>query len=313
MSKFYKALQQARRDEALRGENPLGPLPRPEVANEPVRLARPSVTDVSRARSTPTSSVVPTTADEVDEHLVSLVTPAAFEAEQYRALRHIIEQLHRDAHLQVIAVSSPATGDGKTITAVNLAGALAQSPEARVLLVEADLRRPTLGPLLNLADSDAPDLVSAIVDPKLTLEQIARPRPPFNLSVICATQALQSPYEILKSPRLGELMEGARRQYDYIVVDTPPLVPIQDCRVIGRWVDGFLVVVAAHRTPRRLVEEALTTLDQTKVLGFVFNQDDRSVSKQYFRHYGSPLRHRPAVRGPLGMLRRVAKMVGDSG
>jgi Mrp family chromosome partitioning ATPase len=182
-----------------------------------------------------------------------------------------------------------------------------------VLLVEADLRRPTLGPLLNLADSDAPDLVSAIVDPKLTLEQIARPRPPFNLSVICATQALQSPYEILKSPRLGELMEGARRQYDYIVVDTPPLVPIQDCRVIGRWVDGFLVVVAAHRTPRRLVEEALTTLDQTKVLGFVFNQDDRSVSKQYFRHYGSPLRHRPAVRGPLGMLRRVAKMVGDSG
>src|SRR5262249_47336614 len=163
------------------------------------------------------------------EHLVSLVTPAAFEAEQYRALRHIIEQLHREAHLQVIAVSSPATGDGKTITAVNLAGALAQSPDARVLLVEADLRRPTLGSLLNLADSAAPDLVSAIVDPKLTLEQIARSRPPFNLSAICATQTVHSPYEMLKSPRLGELMEGARRQYDYIVVDTPPLVPIQDC------------------------------------------------------------------------------------
>jgi len=305
MSKFYKALQQARRDEVLRQEASIEISPRAEVAPEPRRLGRPLATGFPRPR--PAVAPIPPAiaTDDVDEHLVSLVTPAAFEAEQYRALRHIVEQLNRDANLQVIAVSSPATGDGKTITAVNLAGALAQSPEARVLLIDADLRRPSLGSLLNLTASDASDLVSAILDPTITLEQIAQTRPPFNLSVIRAAQPLQNPYEMLKSPRFGELLEDARRQYDYIVIDTPPLVPIQDCRVIGRWVDGFLVVVAAHRTPRRLVEEALTTLDHTKVLGFVFNEDDRSVSKQYFEHYAQPLpRRRPAAKGPLGLFRR---------
>ena len=203
--------------------------------------------------------------DGVDEHLVSLVTPAAFEAEQYRALRHIVEQLHRTANLQVVAVSSPGAGDGKTITAINLAGALAQAPEARVLLVDADLRRPALGHLLSLAATAAAKASSARSWTRSSRStRIAQPRPPFNLSVICAGQTPPSPYEVLKSPRLGELFEEARRQYDYIVVDTPPLTPIQDCRVIGRWVDGFLLVVAAHRTPRRLVEEALTTLDHSE-------------------------------------------------
>ena len=78
-------------------------------------------------------------------------------------------------------------------------------------------------------------------------------------------------------------MEEARRHYDYVIIDTPPLTPIQDCRVIGRWVDGFLLVVAAHRTPRRLVADALTALDKAKVLGFVFNEDDRSTKGPVLR------------------------------
>ena len=83
---------------------------------------------------------VPT--EEVDSHLVSLVAPAGLEAEQYRALRHLVEQRHKDGDLSVIAVSSPGVGDGKTTTAINLAGALSQASNAAVLLIEADLRRP---------------------------------------------------------------------------------------------------------------------------------------------------------------------------
>src|ERR1044072_1181514 len=89
-------------------------------------------------------------ADGVDDHLVSLVAPAPFEAEQYRALRHTIEQLHKSRDLSIVAVSSPGVGDGKSTTAVNLAGALAQAQDARVLLVDADLRRPSLSKLLAL-------------------------------------------------------------------------------------------------------------------------------------------------------------------
>ena len=304
MSKFFKALEQAKRDRALRKE----------AAPEPARFEEPPPAESPRIELAVAPPPAAEDLDGVDEHLVSLVTPAAFEAEQYRALRHVVEQLHRTANLQVVAVSSPGAGDGKTTTAINLAGALAQAPEARVLLIDADLRRPALGHLLGLGDTMGADLVGAIVDPSLSLDRIAQPRPPFNLSVICAGQAPPSPYEVLKSPRLGELIEEARRQYDYIVLDTPPLTPIQDCRVIAQWVDGFLLVVTAHRTPRRLVEEALTTLDHTKVLGIVFNQDDRSTSGRYSRYYGgyySPQRP-PPNGGPREVLRRVVRKVGGS-
>jgi capsular exopolysaccharide synthesis family protein len=311
MSKFFKALEQAKRDRALHGE----------AAVEPVRLtkATPETAPHLEApvvESHPTGgSIAPfPTADsgDVDEHLVSLVTPAAFEAEQYRSLRHSIEHLHATAGLKVIAVSSPAMGDGKTITTINLAGALAQAAEARVLLIDADLRRPALGRLLSLGGING-GLVGGILDARLTLDQIVEPRPPFNLSVVCAGYPPQGPYELLKSPRLGDLLDAARQQFDFVVIDTPPLTPIQDCRVIGRWVDGFLLVVAAHRTPRRLVEEALTTLDPAKVIGIVFNEADRPHSRHYFDYYGG--RHfpdEPSSNGRAGALKRAVTKVGNS-
>ena len=303
MSKFFKALEQAKRERALGNEA------------APV-YARPDEAPPAGSWRTELAATAldAESLDGVGEHLVSLVTPASFEAEQYRALRHVVEQLHRTANLQVIGVSSPGAGDGKTITAINLAGALAQAPEARVLLVDADLRRPAIGHLLRLGDTNGANLVGAIVDPGLTLDLIAQRRPPFNLSVICAGQAPPSPYELLKSPRLGKLLEAARREYDYIVLDTPPLTSIQDCRVIGRWVDGFLVVVTAHRTPRRLVEEALTALDQTKVVGIVFNEEDRSISAHYSGYPGAYYSPRSTFPdgGPRGVFRRVVRKVGNS-
>jgi Mrp family chromosome partitioning ATPase len=81
----------------------------------------------------------------VAEQLVSLVAPSSVEADQYRALRHTIERLHRDAALQVIAVTSPGAGEGKTVTTLNLAASLAQSPATRVLVIDADLHRPFCG------------------------------------------------------------------------------------------------------------------------------------------------------------------------
>ncbi len=304
MSKFFKAHEQATRDEAFRGEA-VPKWARREEIQPPVSAA----TKFPRA-SEPMAEVF----QGVDEHLVSLVTPAAFEAEQYRALRHIVEQFHKTADLNVVAVSSPAVGDGKTLTAINLAGALAQAADARVLLVDADLRRPSLHHRLGTTDRSGPGLVDAILGPGVTLDQVVQPRPPFNLSVIHAGQTPPSPYEVLKAPRLGELLQEARRQYDYVIVDTPPLTPVQDCRIIGRWVDGFLVVVAAHRTPRRLVEEALTRLDQEKIIGFVFNRDSQSLSRRYTRYgRGSLDTGQPASNGHGdGTLRRIVRRVGRS-
>ncbi len=303
MSKFFKALEQAERDRALQ---------RP--TNGAVASLEPPLVSVPAPRPVWTPPP-PEPPGGVDEHLVSLVTPASFDAEQYRALRHNVERLHKATGLKMVAVSSPAAGDGKTMTAINLAGALAQAPEVRVLLIDADLRRSAVGHRLGLPESEEPGLVSAILEPHLTLAHIVRSRPPFNLSVICAGPTPASPYEVLKSSRLGELLDEARQQYDYIVVDTPPLTPVQDCRVIGRWVDGFLIVVAALRTPRRLVEESLTTLDSAKILGFVFNEEQLSMVGGYAAYYGEGY-HTPRERSTHGQgsrgYRNVVSRLGAS-
>ena len=213
---------------------------------------------------------------------MSLLNPTSFAAEQYRTLRHRVEDLHDNANLTVVGVSSPEAGDGKTVTAINLAGALAQSPEARILIVDADLRRSSMTQYLGLDGARTRGLVGAILDSRLSLKDVVEPCPPFNLSVLqTGRHSSSSPYELLKSPRLGQLLDEARQQYDYVILDMPPLVPLPDCSVIGQLVDGFLVVVSAHKTQRRLVKEALGALDPKAVIGLVFNGDDRPPARYY--------------------------------
>lgn len=226
-----------------------------------------------------------TAAKGVNEHLVSLLTTASFEAERYLMLRHKVERLRKTTGLSVVAISSPVVGDGKTTTAINLAGVLAQAPGAKVLLVDGDLRRPAVAARLGGVRPAGGGLRELVADPGLALSDVVQYEPSVRLFVIPAHPSEDNPYELFKSSRFGDLMEQARRQYDYVVIDTPPLVLVSDCRLIAQWVDGFLVVVAAHKTPRKLLEEALTTLDPDKVAGLIFNGDDRPLSG-YARYYG---------------------------
>ena len=222
------------------------------------------------------------------EELASFLAPASLEADQYRALRHLVERMHRDAGFQVLAVTSAAPGDGKTITSLNLAGSLAQSPEARVLVIDADLHRPAVAGYLGIGDPRARGLAETLLHDRYTLARTVRRLESLNVSVLPAGDGRIGPYELLASPRLEGLLGEARRSYDYVVIDTPPVVPLADCRILGRWVDGFIVVVAAHKTPRKLLVEALRLLDPAKVVGVVFNGDDRPLSTYYgYGYYGS--------------------------
>jgi protein-tyrosine kinase len=225
----------------------------------------------------------------VAEHLVSLLVPGSFEAEQYRVLRHVVDQRRRQSDLRVLAVTSAAVGDGKTTTSINLAGALGQAPNARVLLVDGDLRCGAIPRLLGLRD-DSHGLADAIADSALTLSGLVHACPQFNLTVLPAGRRALAPYELVSSARLGSLLEEARQHYDYVVLDTPPLVPVPDARLMAKWVDGVLLVVAANKTPRKLVEEALHAVEPAKLLGLVFNSDDRPLfgySNGYGYYYGS--------------------------
>ena len=277
MSKVAKALQQAARDRALAG-TPRSAEP-VETVDVPLRDASPAVT--LRPAESFGPAPAPWEPDGIEPHLVSLLDPVSFEAEQYRTLRHIVEQAHRADQPSILAVSAPSIGDGKTITAINLAGALAQAPDTRVLLVDADLRRPAVRRRLAL-DAAGRGLVDAILDPALSLGDVVQRRAPFNLSVLPAGPQTASPYELLKSPRFGQLLDEARRQFDYVVLDAPPLVPIPDCRIIAKHVDTFLLVVTAHKTSIRSFDEALAALAPSSVLALVFNAGDIADSRAYY-------------------------------
>jgi capsular exopolysaccharide synthesis family protein len=222
--------------------------------------------------------------EDVEQHLTTLISPTSFESEQYRILGHRIEQMHKEANLHVLAISSPTMGDGKTTTAINLAGTLACTPGAHILLVEMDLRRPSMYEYLGLRHANNGGVVDAILDPALSLKDVVIPYPPFNLNFLLAGQSLTSPYDVLKLPRLGELLAEARQRYDVIIVDTPPLIPLADCRLIEQWIDGFLVIVSAHKTPRKLLEEALHVVDSSKLIGLIFNKDEH-IEHSYYSYY----------------------------
>lgn len=225
------------------------------------------------------------TTHRFDSHLVSFTEPASFAAEQYQGLRLTIERLARTRGAQVIAVSSPAAGEGKTVTAINLAGALARGSDARVLLVDADLRRPAVARNLGLADGHVNGLADIIANEQSELANGARALEPFGMSVVPAGTPHPAIHRILRSPRLEHLLGEARTRYDFVVVDTPPLLPVFDSALLARIVDGLLLVVAAHRTPRKLLGEALNLVDPTKVLGIVFNRDDRPLFGYYDEYY----------------------------
>ena len=295
--KIVKALEQARRDRGL--SDPAAPAVWVPRTNEPVpsaTLAKPSPAVIQLPSVQPPSPAVrapKALAGVIDGHLVSLLDPISLRAEQYRTLRYIVEQAHRVEQVSILAVSAPTVGDGKTTTAINLAGALAQASDGRVVLIDADLRRPAVHQYLGMGEARR-GLADAILDSTLTLVDVVRPCPPFNLSVLPAGTLTPSPYELLKSPRLGQLFEEARLQYDYVVVDTPPLVPLPDCRIIGKHVDRFLFVVRAHKTPAKLFDEAARVLDSSKVLGVVFNGSDDAALDDAYAAYGMDGRNRGA-------------------
>lgn len=222
---------------------------------------------------------------QIDAALVSLTAPNTFAAEKYQGLRLRIEQLKHERGVTVLAVTSPDISAGKTVTSINLAVALARGAGARVLLIDSDLRRPAVGAHLGLHGVKGAGLAEGLGDEHIELRQIVRPLSPGStVAVILAGAVPTHVSELIRSRRFEILLQEARALYDFVIIDTPPLAPVYDAAVLSRLVDGILIVVAAHETPRKLLEETLNLVDGSKVLGMVFNGDDSSQS-QYDAYY----------------------------
>jgi capsular exopolysaccharide synthesis family protein len=207
----------------------------------------------------------------LDSHLIAALAPASLAAEQYRSLRARIRRAEAGKSVRTILITSPAKGDGKSLTAANLALTMAQEFQQRVLLLDCDLRRPTIHLLFNLTGS--PGLADVLMG-AAELEQALVTLPEYNLTVLPAGVPPNHPTELLGSVNMRRLLDGLRARFDKILIDTPPVAPLADTHVVAPLADSVLMVVRAGVTPRPAIERALSGLELPKVLGLVLNESD---------------------------------------
>jgi len=199
----------------------------------------------------------------------------SMEAEQFQRLRYRVEDAAARSHLRAIAVTSALSRDGKTVTAVNLAVALAHGGRNRTLLIDGDLRRPHVARVLGL--DAGPGLIELASSGTPVLAKYLRRVEEAGLDVLPCEQRACDTYEMLSSPGFAAVLAQARATFQTVIIDTPPAIPVPDSSLLGRLVDAYLVVVSAHETPRKLLAETLAMLEPSKVLGLVFNRDDHPL------------------------------------
>lgn len=204
--------------------------------------------------------------------------PTSLAAEQYRVLRTNIIKISQTQALKVVLITSPGPGDGKTTSAVNLALSFAQKPDSRVLLIEADLRKPAVGALVSI--DPGPGLAEYLTG-DASLEQVIRPTTFPNFSLLAAGKPVRMPADLLHSPRWDSLMEAARAHFDWVVLDGPPTNPVADYELLTPFCDGVLLVVRPFHTQRDLLHLTNEALQGRKVLGVVVN------GSLHFERYGS--------------------------
>jgi capsular exopolysaccharide synthesis family protein len=205
-------------------------------------------------------------------------------SEQYRILRTKIVQHPNQPHF--ILVSSPTSGDGKSITATNAAAALSLKSDALVLLVDADFRKPAIHTQLGLPE--APGLAEVLKGASRLEDALVRTREFPNLFVISAGVPPPNPVELLDSTNLQAFCAKIRSLFRYVVVDSPPVGAVADHDLLQAACDGVVLVVRPDHTNRQLYEKALKVIPRAKFLGVVLNcvpdwsPGRRGVSDYYY-------------------------------
>lgn len=217
---------------------------------------------------------------DVRPHPPGLVEAAALAedsgiAEESRLLQARMRGLAATRRVRCIGIVSPAPREGKTTVAMGLATAMARQPGQRVLLIEADLRRPALERYLGVARAPGLSEWLAGMD---TLSLRAVTPPGFSL-ISAGHKPLRRP-ELLGSRRMQELLQVVRQSFEFVIVDCPPLTPVADAVLLQDLVDGFLIVIRAGQSSRGMITRAVARLRPERLLGVVFN-GDRVAARGY--------------------------------
>ena len=205
--------------------------------------------------------------------------------EQYRKLAATLHHAQEERGIQVVMTASSLPSEGKSLTAANLALTFSESYQRRVLLVDADLRRPTVQRLFGVATINGLDEgLKAVKDRSMALTRLSE-----RLWVLPAGRPDPDPLSGLTSDRMRRLVAEARTKFDWVIIDTPPVSLLPDANLLAANVDGVLLVVRAGKAPFQLVKRTVDTLGHARILGIVMNavdfRHDRNAGG-YYEYYG---------------------------
>lgn len=213
-----------------------------------------------------------------------LLQPVA--VEQYRRLAAILHHAQKERGIRRVLVASALAEEGKTLTATNLALTLSESYRKRVLLIDADLRRPGINMAFGIAkQAGLSEALASELPQKLSIVQLSP-----TLAVLPAGHPNSDPMHGLTSLRMSQILDEASEMFDWVIIDSPPVGILPDAKLLARMVDNVVFVIAAGRTPHGAIQRAVDALGRERVLGVVLNRVDPKTAApgayQYYRYYG---------------------------
>jgi capsular exopolysaccharide synthesis family protein len=197
----------------------------------------------------------------IDGRLVAHTDRNSVIAEQYRVLRTNLYSLSPDKPVKTIVITSSQSQEGKSVTACNLSYTLSLDTEKKVLLVDSDLRRPTVHTLFSISRKPG---FSDVLSSKVNIEHFLA-KPAFeNLYILPSGAMVDNPSELLSSAKIKDLIEMLKTRFDYIIFDTPPVINVTDASILGSICDAVLLIVKAEVTPKEMVEESFNMLKRAQ-------------------------------------------------
>ncbi|MBU4305731.1 MAG: CpsD/CapB family tyrosine-protein kinase [Candidatus Omnitrophica bacterium] len=219
----------------------------------------------------------------IDPRVVAYYNPGSTIFEQYRNIRTYLNSINGGETFRSMIIASANRQEGKSITAVNLALAMAEEKEKKIVLVNADFRFPVIEKLLN---TPAGLGLSEFLKGQAQLDNILTKTYFNNLTLVPAGEIPAHPAELLASQKMKDLIAELEKEFDYVLFDTPALIPFADARILAPCVDGVLLTVQAGKTRREVLwrtQEQIKNL-HTKLLGVILTQVEYYIPEYIHRH-----------------------------
>lgn len=220
-------------------------------------------------------------AERVEPRLVAITHPNSTYCEEYRSLRTHV--LHKSAKqkLQSIVVASINPSEGKSVTALNLSWLLAQTDGVTALIIDSDLRMPSLADYMGIETDSG---LSHILAGEATLKESIIKLAPSGLHLLPGGEARNDVAELISGPRFKEILREARQMFDFVIIDAPPLGIFTDATVLIDHADGALLVVRANKTRYSVMDRILEALPKDRMMGVVLNQSEDVLDESHYNY-----------------------------